>query len=822
MGDPVPRWKQGGPPGAATAGRPAPGKRRKVLILSAVVLALAGAIAAWLLYPRAFQQPYFLALLLDQHDDRRLPANAWADADRTALRQVWTDGNSAFTSQTRPLLLGELDRLKDRSGDQPVVIYLSGCALPDAKGNVCLLVSESDPTRPDTWVPLAEVFARLKKCEAKNKLLLLDVMQPFTDARLGVLADEVSERVWPALEAAVDDDPGLRILTACGPGQVSLSSEELGHTAFAWYVLRGLRGEAEVKKDGRITLSELADFVGARVDRWAVLTHGRRQTPVLLGGDKGKDFALAALGPDAAAPKPGPQDEKYPDWLLSAWKERDKLWAEGRYRADAAAFRALEAELLRAEARWRAGAPPDRVREDLQRRTEQLTPRLKGDGDGQPAEPGSLAAAVARLPKPLPPVDTDTRTKLRKLALLDAQVKAAPKQPDPADVAKRDKEKADFLKDFADKKDPGDKKDAPDKKLELCWTVFGAAAAEEVPTRAHLDLLAGLLPKEAARYAETRLLKELLEKLPEKGPWPARAVHHALRAGQEAEIARLGEPEALRWVDAEMREAARLLREGKAALLASPAATEPEEMLRKAELAYRKANADLGVVQRARRARDRLQVRLAGCAGFLEEDEADEDSVADWEKAVDRVCRLRKLLARAPGKAGGAALKELETVTEELNDMDVLKRLEQLLDLKEFRAAIGRRSEVSPADARRVSPLLRMSWPDAAKRAELWKAHRELAGRLQGQFDDKERAGGAALESPALPDWGPTLRQRMTKLEARRALRRARLSQSLLRLEERPGWKELPPLRKAAADPKATSKDWKTLADKLRALWAPH
>src|SRR5205814_3011461 len=128
----------------------------------------------------------------------------------------------------------------------------------------------------------------------------------------------------------------------------------------------------------------------------------------------------------------------------------------------------------------------------------------------------SLASASARLPKPLEEVDTDTRAKLRGLAALDARARANPK-PDNPEVAKSKAERDAFLKPFEGKP------------LELCWTVFGAAAREEAPGRPFLESLVGLLPTmPAPRYAEVRLLQEMLEKLPAEG-WPARAVAHALR-----------------------------------------------------------------------------------------------------------------------------------------------------------------------------------------------------------------------------------------------------------------------------------------------------
>src|SRR5581483_4262520 len=98
------------------------------------------------------------------------------------------------------------------------------------------------------------------------------------------------------------------VLWACAPGQHSLASEDLGHSAFAYYLRQGLQGAADGYtadgqggvRDSRVTVRELARFVQARVPRWADRTRATAQTPQFLGDDA-PNFALL-LTSDAAAP----------------------------------------------------------------------------------------------------------------------------------------------------------------------------------------------------------------------------------------------------------------------------------------------------------------------------------------------------------------------------------------------------------------------------------------------------------------------------------------------------------------------------------------
>src|SRR5205085_1754531 len=120
---------------------------------------------------------------------------------------------------------------------------------------------------------------------ARRQLLVLDFMAPATDPRLG-LPDDAAADVQADLDA-VPDDRRL-VLCAASPYQTTLASPEMGRTVFGWYFEQGLRGWADGygpdgRRDGQVTATELAEFVRARVARWAWRNRQTRQLPVLLG-----------------------------------------------------------------------------------------------------------------------------------------------------------------------------------------------------------------------------------------------------------------------------------------------------------------------------------------------------------------------------------------------------------------------------------------------------------------------------------------------------------------------------------------------------------
>ena len=207
----------------------------------------------------------------------------------------------------------------------------------------------------------------MRACPSRKKLLILDIMRPSADARLGVLTNDVANSVHAILRDEEKDLPFL-VLSPCSAGQVAQVSEELGLSVFAYYLDQGLHGHADADHNQRVTVKELADFVKARVDRWVWQNRGLRQEPKLYG--QGDDFVLVQLGRDETSPeKEIPAELKYPEWLFNGWALRD-AWARAETVLPGPTLvRRLESTLLRAERRWRGGIEEDRLDREFRNRT---------------------------------------------------------------------------------------------------------------------------------------------------------------------------------------------------------------------------------------------------------------------------------------------------------------------------------------------------------------------------------------------------------------------------------------------------------------------
>jgi hypothetical protein len=764
-------------------------RRRLALVVLALILVLSGILAAVLLYPRALPQAHFVALGIDQYRDERLPAPLWTGRDCAALRRVgWKDQN-AFTSQERGLLVQELKNLgRSQPKDQPLVVYLCARAVVAEDGGVAVLPGDCRLDDPATWLPLADVLESLRACPVQHKLLLLDLAQPCAEPRAGVLTNDVPERLEAELRTAADQDPHLQVLCACSPGQVSLASEDLGHTVFAHYLIQGLAGQ---KVDPRVTVRGLTAFVTDRVDRWAWHNRRLRQTPQFFGPDT--DHALL-VGGQAPAEETALEAE-YPGWLTRGWKLRERWRAEVALSTPPRLYRELEQALLRAEDRWRGGDKVEDVRADLDTRLTRVERERNTGAAPDLSEPSSLAEAVAR-GREVPRIDVgDALRDLKNLADLHVRV-STPRpgeKPSEKDQARLAKAREEFLAPFEGKR------------FQLAWTVFHAALADRNPRPEHLRYWHGLLATEKEpppRYAEIVYLGRLGELTADKpGDWPALAVADALQTAAEAEQARAAGAMDSAWAGALYRQAQRRREDGEK-LLFGPAAGRGKaaEPLAAALREFRGLNESLQALQQAEKARDDALDLLPGYAPYLEHEPKRE---ATWQKALEMTLSLRDTLARPTDKAPPEVFRRLSEEAASLRDN--LNNLRQPVETDRVGRLIGQSPKGGGADAREMSGLLRLPALAASDRSKLYSAWRDLTGRL------------AETEPPDAPP--PFDRGRALREERERGLLRARASLALLRLAGAEDTVRVEAALKKAAESPADAAAWQGLRQELRKGW---
>ena len=76
--------------------------------------------------------------------------------------------------------------------------------------------------------------------------------------------------------------PEFTVISASSPDQISSSSPELQHGIFSFYLMKGMEGDADINKDGKITAGEMQQYVSDKVQRQA-MSMNRKQEPQLIG-----------------------------------------------------------------------------------------------------------------------------------------------------------------------------------------------------------------------------------------------------------------------------------------------------------------------------------------------------------------------------------------------------------------------------------------------------------------------------------------------------------------------------------------------------------
>ena len=238
-----------------------------------------------------------------RYESQEVPRLRYAVPDAELLRQVLV-GVGGFkpehvllltdTADRKPTLrnmkwaLGTFLARSAQKGDR-VFIFFAGHGAPEVdregveRDGVAKYLVPVDAEPDDLYAtafPMDELQTIFARIEAERVLVFLDAC--YSGAAGG--------RTFAAKQMVMDESfldrlaraKGRAILAASQPTEVALETAELGHGLFSFYLGQGLKGPADINKDGVITLQELYDYVQQQVTTKAQLLGGK-QHPVLKG-----------------------------------------------------------------------------------------------------------------------------------------------------------------------------------------------------------------------------------------------------------------------------------------------------------------------------------------------------------------------------------------------------------------------------------------------------------------------------------------------------------------------------------------------------------
>jgi hypothetical protein len=810
-----PPWKPGGwndPRGVYDRDGPKSFRWGPIAVFGTLFLLLGGVLVWLFLVPSAPPRPAVVAVALWKYEDPTRPVNPWAQRDAFRLVACFpadearpeSPAGEETTFQFATDLRSFAGRLKTRPPDRPFICYLTAIAAPTPSGVAVLAPVPGG----ETDLTVKELLDQMKDCPAKEKLLVFDVARPLDRPILGPFRTDPAEALHDAITAY--GPLPCPVMVACSRGEVSQPMDPEGTSAFAFYLVEGLRGAADGSddsapgKNGRVTLREWYRFTARRTARWAKQVRDQVQTPWLYEAGSGEvnftvfiPSAFPAPGEDAAFTNPMPRE------LAEAWVARDGRIADRLIRHPLA-LAAEEGILLRAEAYWRAG--------DAERcKTELKQPQLTHWLEALPPAPVAAAWTYPTLFRPIPnrPAAADPKEQDRR-DKADAELREAVMAYWRKLTAKSDKEP-----------DLSSERDALIAKAEgvtvptarLVWEKLrGEPAPSARVVKDAAALIDGLLKKDGD-VAEQTLLRTL-STVPDDRRIDPTAVPELLAAEEAAGRAlavALGD--AYPAVVQSLADADQLKRKVETALFLGPELSRREtqeaiESLKQVASIFNDVRIRAEAVAGTRAAVRSALWLLTATAGAAGEDE---DWLKDWQT-----------LARSTGLAAEKVFAaSLPTISSDewrglgervAGDSAVLKK--RLADAVALAKKLAKEEAPAVADVTKLRTALLMSAPTAMEKKLLWDAVDAAEGVLHKKLREGPDATETAAEKgspqakPAMPE--PANFTRVASNRVVVSLTLARLG-GLDPAKLEPGWQG-----RVKTDPAA----WAAFGDDVRAGWS--
>lgn len=163
-----------------------------------------------------------------------------------------------------------------------VYVFYSGHGLPtqDGSGLYWLPQRANRDLISKTGILLSEVNSDIQASKPKSVTIFMDAC--YSGQARGGETLVASARPIALKSQPTTFPSNFTVISASQADQISSSSPDLQHGIFSYYLMRGMEGEADLNKDGKITLDETQQYLSENVGRHA-RTMNRQQEPQVIG-----------------------------------------------------------------------------------------------------------------------------------------------------------------------------------------------------------------------------------------------------------------------------------------------------------------------------------------------------------------------------------------------------------------------------------------------------------------------------------------------------------------------------------------------------------
>ncbi|BFU90696.1 MAG: Ankyrin repeat-like protein [Nitrospira sp.] len=192
--------------------------------------------------------------------------------------------HKALYSDINEALFGWLPQHANK--DAVVIVYFSGQAMVTLTGDILLAPYDGSATDTARLYPLNDLESAFARLKAKQVIFLFDgmVSKLVGDAKVKAAAPRWELGGGNTLELIGSED-----------FTKGLEDDQHRHGLFTYYLLKGLRGEADTNRSGTVTFGELAGYVRQKV-AWATKSQfNQEQRPLLFPPLKPDDTAASLV-----------------------------------------------------------------------------------------------------------------------------------------------------------------------------------------------------------------------------------------------------------------------------------------------------------------------------------------------------------------------------------------------------------------------------------------------------------------------------------------------------------------------------------------------
>ena len=163
-----------------------------------------------------------------------------------------------------------------------VYVFYSGHGLPtqDGLGLYWLPQRANRDVISKTAILLQDINTDIQASKPKSVTIFMDAC--YSGQARGGETLVASARPIALKSQPTTFPSNFTVISASQADQISSSSPELQHGIFSYYLMRGMEGEADLNKDGKITLNETQAYLSENVGRQARIMN-RQQEPQVIG-----------------------------------------------------------------------------------------------------------------------------------------------------------------------------------------------------------------------------------------------------------------------------------------------------------------------------------------------------------------------------------------------------------------------------------------------------------------------------------------------------------------------------------------------------------